>query len=87
MALTPRVIACSEDLRDHVALPRGCRTELEQILREHGSILLVEDQGCDGKPLDVAFEGQLSRVQSKAARALLARKSECSSRRLVSERP
>jgi hypothetical protein len=36
-ALTPRVVACAEDLPEHVALPRGCREELEQTLREHGS--------------------------------------------------
>jgi superfamily II DNA or RNA helicase len=70
-ALTPRVIACAEDLPEHVALPRGCRIELEQILRDHGSALLVEDQRCEGEPLDVAFEGRLTAVQRKAARALL----------------
>src|SRR2546428_6550178 len=70
-ALTPRVIACAEDLQEHVALPRGCRTELEQILREHGSALLVEDQRCEGKALDVAFEGRLTALQKRAARALL----------------
>src|SRR5207249_1219767 len=57
-ALTPRVVACAEELHEHVALPRGCRSELEQILREHGSALLVEDQRCEGKALDVAFEGR-----------------------------
>jgi hypothetical protein len=70
-ALTPRVVACAEDLPEHVALPRGCRAELEQVVREHGSTLVVDDQRCDGKPLDVAFQGRLTAVQSKAARALL----------------
>ena len=56
---------------EHIALPRGCRTELEEILREHGSALLVEDQRCEGKPVDVAFEGRLTAIQKKAARALL----------------
>ena len=37
-AMTPRVIACAEDLPQHVALPRGCRTELEALLREHGVV-------------------------------------------------
>jgi superfamily II DNA or RNA helicase len=69
-ALTPRVVACAEDLLAHVALPRGCRPELEQILREHGSALLVDDQRCEGKPINVAFEGRLTAVQKKAARAL-----------------
>ena len=70
-ALTPRVVACAEDLPEHVALPRGCRTELEQILRERESALVVEDQRCAGTPLDVAFQGQLTLIQKKAARALL----------------
>jgi hypothetical protein len=62
-ALTPRVIACAEDLSEYVALPRGCRFELEQILREHGSALLVEDQRYEGQPLNVRFEGRLTAVQ------------------------
>ena len=36
-AVTPRVIACAEDLPEHVGLPRGCRNELESLLREHGA--------------------------------------------------
>jgi superfamily II DNA or RNA helicase len=70
-ALTPRVVACAEELPEHVALPRGCRAELEQILQEHGSALRIEDQRCDGKPLDVTFDGRLTSIQKKAARALL----------------
>ncbi len=34
-AMTPRVISCAEDLPKHVALPRGCRTEVEELLRAH----------------------------------------------------
>src|SRR5207247_2439881 len=70
-ALTPRVVACAEDLPEHVALPRGCRTELEQMLRQCGSALLVEDQRHEGTSLNVRFEGQLTAMQKKAARALL----------------
>src|SRR5216117_294767 len=70
-ALTPRVVACAEELAEHVALPRGCVAELEQLLRGHDSALLLEDQRCDGKPLDVTFQGQLTPVQKKAGRALL----------------
>jgi len=68
--LTPRVIACAEDLPEHVALPRGCRSELAQALGEHGSALLVEDGRCEGLPLNVTFNGRLTAVQRKAARAL-----------------
>ncbi len=38
-ATTPRVIACAEDLPQHVALPRGCRADLEGLLRQHGVAL------------------------------------------------
>jgi len=70
-ALTPRVIACAEELVEYVALPRGCRNELKQILQDHGSALSVEDQRRHGNPLDVAFQGQLTLIQRKAARILL----------------
>ncbi|MGH2361751.1 MAG: DEAD/DEAH box helicase family protein, partial [bacterium] len=70
-ALTPRVVACAEDLPEHVVLPRGCRTELEQMLRECGSVLHVEDQRHEGTSLNVSFKGQLTAIQKKAARALL----------------
>ncbi len=70
-ALTPRVVACAEELAEHVALPRGCRTELEQVLQDHGSILRIEDRRCDGKPLEVTFQGRLTSIQRKAARTLL----------------
>src|SRR5205809_2496380 len=70
-ALTPRVVACAEELAEHVALPRGCRTKLEQALQDHGSILRVEDQRCDGKQLEVTFQGRLTSIQRKAARTLL----------------
>jgi hypothetical protein len=38
-ALTARVISCAEDLPRYVALPRGCRPELEGLLRENGVAL------------------------------------------------
>ena len=35
-ALTPRVIACAEELAEYVALPRGCRDDLEDAPRQRG---------------------------------------------------
>jgi superfamily II DNA or RNA helicase len=71
-ALTPRVISCAEDLPQHVGLPRGCRPELEALLREHGVTLDVEDKRESGEALRVSFRGELTRLQRQAARALLA---------------
>ena len=71
-ALTPRVIACAEDLPQHVALPRGCRPDLEELLRGHGVALDVVDERVSGEPLALRFHGTLTPVQEQAARALLA---------------
>jgi superfamily II DNA or RNA helicase len=70
-ALTPRVIACAEDLPDHVALPRGCREELEALLRGAGIPLTVEDRRQTGEAHALRFEGTLTPVQEQAAQALL----------------
>ncbi|MCC7383908.1 MAG: DEAD/DEAH box helicase [Deltaproteobacteria bacterium] len=69
-ALTPRVISCAEDLPQHIALPRGCRSRVEDLLREHGVRLDVDDQRCLGAPLDLRFHGALTALQDQAARAL-----------------
>jgi superfamily II DNA or RNA helicase len=71
-ALTPRVIACAEDLPDHVALPRGCREDLEALLRGSGARLAVEDRRQSAEPLVLRFEGMLTPIQEQAAQALLA---------------
>jgi hypothetical protein len=70
-ALTPRIVACAEELAEYVALPRGCQSELAQVLQDHGRTLHVEDQRCHGKPLAVTFQGRLTPIQKKAARTLL----------------
>lgn len=71
-ALTPRVISCAEELERHVGLPRGCRSDLEALLDEHGVGLDVEDKRENGEILQVAFRGELTPVQSEAVRELLA---------------
>ncbi len=70
-ATTPRVIACSEDLPNHIALPRGCQADLEQLLLEHGVTLVIDDQRCTGTSNRFRFVGELTPTQSQAARALL----------------
>jgi superfamily II DNA or RNA helicase len=71
-ALTPRVIACAEDLPHLLSLPRGCLPEVERLLTGLGIRLAVEDRRCDGVPLDIEFNGELTALQSEAAGRLLA---------------
>ncbi len=70
-AMTPRVIACAEDLAQHVALPRGCLCDLEELLQAHGVALKVEDQRQEGEALDVVLVGELTTVQQEASEAIL----------------
>ncbi len=55
----PRVIACAEQHPHHVGLPRGCLTDLRNLLDDLKVSLLVRDERCAGQPLDVAFQGEL----------------------------
>lgn len=71
-ALTPRVISCSEEFPEHIALPRGCAADLGNLLGQHGISLEVDDQRTVGTALDVRFEGQLTDSQRSAVRALSA---------------
>jgi superfamily II DNA or RNA helicase len=70
-AMTPRVIACGEELAQHIALPRGCLGDLEELFQAHGVKLEVEDQRQEGAALEVELKGELTAVQQQAAAALL----------------
>lgn len=67
-ALTPRVIACFEDLPLHIALPRGCARPLRDLLGELGIELALDDRRLGGTPLKLAFTGALTPIQQRAAR-------------------
>jgi len=71
-ALTPRVISCAEEFPEHVSLPRGCQEDLENLLKEYGSRVEIEDLRISGKPLNVSFHGELTKTQQNAAQELLA---------------
>jgi len=70
-ALTPRVIACSEDLPEHIALPRGCLPEARAVLKEHGIKLAVKDERERGEAVDFVFRGELTPLQRQAVDAMV----------------
>ena len=69
-ALTPRVVSCAEDQQQHVGLPRGCVSDLEELLDELGVGFLIDDRRTDGEMLEVSFQGELSPIQGQAAQAM-----------------
>ncbi len=68
----PRIIRCGEELERHIGLPRGCFTEVIELLKGHGVTARVQDERFGGRGLDVSFRGELRDEQAAAAEALLA---------------
>ena len=68
----PRIVASAELLSRHIALPRGCLAEMEQLLDGLRIDWHVRDERNAGHPLDIAFLGELIPEQKAAAEALLA---------------
>ena len=67
----PRLIDLSE-LRDgYVAIPRGCKTQLEQLLRETGVTAHYSDERKSGNQIVMTFKGALRPEQQIAAEQLL----------------
>jgi superfamily II DNA or RNA helicase len=62
----PRVIACGEDLANHIALPRGCLWEVVELFEAHGIKTDIRDERVAGLPIDVEFSGQLRPLQKDA---------------------
>ena len=85
-ALTPRVIACAEDSREHIALPRGCLRRPRRCSASMGSTLEVEDEREAGAAVDFTFRGTLTPLQEQARPRCSPTTSACSSRRRASGR-
>ncbi len=68
----PRIIRCGEELERHIGLPRGCFTEVVELLKGHGVAVRVQDERFSGRRLDVSFHGELRDEQAAAAETLLA---------------
>lgn len=67
----PRIIACAEDYPHHIGLPRGCLEDVTRLLEELQVRPEIRDARCPGRPLPVAFQGELRPGQMAAARAML----------------
>ena len=68
----PRVIHCAEDGPKHLALPRGCLAEAQDLLTSLGIEAALRDERFGGTPLDVRFHGELRPEQQLAADAMAA---------------
>ncbi len=62
----PRVIACGDDMVHHIALPRGCMTDLETLLQTHLIKPAIRDERYAGTRIEAEFRGQLRSLQEEA---------------------
>lgn len=66
----PRIISCSEDFPKHIGLPRGCLSDVIELLKSLDIEPILKDERTTGKPLKVSFKGQLRDLQKPAVKNL-----------------
>ena len=62
----PRVISCGTEFAQHIALPRGCLTEMLALLSAHKIRAEVRDERYAGTAIEAEFQGQLRALQEDA---------------------
>jgi superfamily II DNA or RNA helicase len=67
----PRVVACAELLSNHIALPRGCRERIEDLVGGLNVDLRWQDERNSGDGIETRFLGTLTKEQQTAVAALL----------------
>jgi hypothetical protein len=67
-----RVISCAEDLRHHIALPRGLLKEVLDLFDSHRIAVKVTDYRFGGVPVEFDFHGDRRPTQIEAAKTLAA---------------
>jgi superfamily II DNA or RNA helicase/very-short-patch-repair endonuclease len=68
----PRIIACAENYPQHIGLPRGCLEDVQKLLSGLKIETVIRDERCEGKPLEVSFNGELRPEQKAATEAMIA---------------
>jgi superfamily II DNA or RNA helicase len=67
----PRIIACGEDFTNHIAVPRGCISEVLELSQSHGIRVEVQDERNHGMVVATEFRGKLRPDQEVAAARML----------------
>jgi superfamily II DNA or RNA helicase len=68
----PRIISCADETEDYLCLPRGCETELRDLLKEINVKTDWVFKTNAGRKIDVSFNGTLRDDQPAAVVELLA---------------
>ena len=66
-----RIISCSEDYSDYLALPRGCELDVVEFLKEYRIDSTLIEKRNPGRKINVEFNGELRTEQQEALNALV----------------
>jgi superfamily II DNA or RNA helicase len=67
----PRVISLSDEISGYLCLPRGCEIDLVDLFKVCRVKFELADETCDGREIDVEFNGKLRGEQENSVEALL----------------
>lgn len=67
----PKKINCSEEVHEHLILPRGCQEDVKTLLSDLEIELEFVDYRFDGQSVDLSFHGQLTSLQLEAVSSLI----------------
>lgn len=67
----PRIINCSEDFAQYLAVPRGCYDAVVQLLQSQDVAMEVVDERNPGTTIDMSFQAELRDEQKQAVHELL----------------
>ncbi|MCF6149943.1 MAG: DEAD/DEAH box helicase family protein [Candidatus Kuenenia sp.] len=67
----PRVISCSEDLKEYLCLPRGCEDEMHNLFSKFKVDVDWRDETNHGRNIEVEFVGTLRKDQQEVINELL----------------
>jgi superfamily II DNA or RNA helicase len=67
----PRVISCSEEFKDFLALPRGCEDDINNLLRVYKVKSNLIDETNPGRVVNIEFNGVLRQEQQEAVDTLM----------------
>ena len=66
----PRIIACAEEYKPYIGLPRGCLEQALDLFRQQGIRVEMKDERYSGKRISSKFHGKLRPEQEEAVKIL-----------------
>jgi superfamily II DNA or RNA helicase len=67
----PRIISCADETADYICLPRGCESDVTNVLADAGVDATWSDNTNKGRHIKVAFIGTLREEQQLAAEEMM----------------